>query len=90
MTSLEGKTIPIKGPDGKTRFVKVKGVGQPGWTKLPGGVKIYRQAKWVHPGIKPSRFMERSLFDAASSMKDEFRAEAKQLLGLRSVNADPE
>src|SRR5690349_21089041 len=56
MTSLEGKVVPLKG--GPRR---VKGVGQPGWVTLPGGVRVFRQQKWRHPGIKPTHFIEEAI-----------------------------
>jgi hypothetical protein len=56
MRSLEGKIIPIKGPDG-THFVRCTGVGQPGWVTKPGGIKIWKEQKWLHPGLKPTSIM---------------------------------
>lgn len=64
MVELEGKTIPMKDESGGVRFVKVKGVGQPGTVTLPGGVKVYKEKKWHHPGIKPTHFLEKALDQA--------------------------
>lgn len=63
MRSLEGKTVPINGPDG-LHFVKVVGVGQPGWVTLPGGIKKWRDQKWRHPGIKATNLMRDSIAQA--------------------------
>ena len=63
MRSLEGKTVPINGPDG-LHFVKVVGVGRPGWVTLPGGVKKWRDQKWRHPGIKPTNLMRDAVAQA--------------------------
>lgn len=60
MKSLEGKTIPIKGPNG-LHFVKVKDVGKPGYVTLPDGHKVWRNQKWLHPGIKRTDFMANSV-----------------------------
>ncbi|HEY6020558.1 MAG TPA: hypothetical protein VIY48_11915 [Candidatus Paceibacterota bacterium] len=56
MYELEGKFIPMK--SGGRR---AKGVGQPGWVTLPGGVRVFRQQKWRHPGIKPTHFLEEAI-----------------------------
>jgi hypothetical protein len=62
---LEGKTIPIKDKrTGKVHFVKAKGVGQPGWTRLPGGVRVWKDHKWRRSGIPATHFMRHSLNDA--------------------------
>lgn len=82
MKELEGKVIPIKGPDGSTRMVFVKDVGKPGWATLPGGIKVWREQKWRHPGIKPSHFMQNSLKDAIQVSLPALRREAKALLGV--------
>ena len=62
---LEGKTIPIKDKrTGAVHFVKAKGVGQPGWTHLPGGVRVWKEHKWRRSGIPATHFMRHSLNDA--------------------------
>ncbi|WP_267716798.1 hypothetical protein [Streptomyces sp. CoH17] len=76
MTSLEGKTVKIG-----QRFVHVKGVGQPGYVTLPGGVKVYRQQKWRHPGLKPRHFMRDSITQAVEEHKEEIDKFVKQILG---------
>lgn len=64
MVELEGKTIPMPDENGGTRFVRVKGVGEPGYVTLPGGVKVWRERKWHHPGIKPLHFLDDALQEA--------------------------
>lgn len=76
MRELEGKTIPIKG-----RFVRAKGVGQPGWVTLPGGVKKWRDQKWRNPGIKPTNFMRNSLEVSVKASRSEIMDLMKGLLG---------
>lgn len=56
MYELEGKFVPMK-----TGGRMAKGVGQPGWVTLPGGVRVFRQQKWRHPGIKPTHFLEEAI-----------------------------
>lgn len=66
MYELEGKVVPMKsGPR------RAKGVGQPGWVTLPGGVRVFRQQKWRHPGIKPTHFLEEAISFAIKKSKQE-------------------
>lgn len=66
MYELEGKFIPMK--SGGRR---AKGVGQPGWVTLPGGIRVFRQQKWRHPGIKPTHFLEEAIEFAIKKNKQE-------------------
>jgi len=84
MTELEGKVIPMGGPNG-VHFVTARGVGQPGFVTLPGGVKVWREQKWYHPGIKPTHFLENSLEQAIRENIPQLTAGFKKLLG-----ADPQ
>lgn len=68
----EGRTIPLKGPDG-THFVRAKGVGTPGWVTLPGGVRKWRDQRWRHPGLKPKNFLESALNRAVTDLKPQMR-----------------
>lgn len=68
MTSLEGKFVPMK--SGGRR---AKGVGQPGWVTLPGGVRVFRQQKWRHPGIKPTHFLEEAIVYAIKKNKQDLK-----------------
>ncbi len=81
MTELEGKLVPIKGADGQVHVVRAKGVGQPGWVTLPGGVKKWRQQKWRHPGIKPTNFMHDSIDEAVKQSHDEILQFMANLIG---------
>lgn len=71
MTELEGKLVPIKDPDGTTHVVMAKDVGKPGFVTLPGGVKVWRQQKWRHPGIKPTHLLRNSINQAVEDTKAE-------------------
>lgn len=64
MYELEGKFVPMKS-GGRI----AKGVGQPGWVTLPGGVRVFRQQKWRHPGIKPTHFLEEAIAFAIKKNK---------------------
>lgn len=66
MYELEGKFVPMKS-GGRT----AKGVGQPGWVTLPGGVRVFRQQKWRHPGIKPTHFLEEAIAFAIRKNKQD-------------------
>lgn len=66
MYELEGKFVPMKS-GGRV----AKGVGQPGWVTLPGGVRVFRQQKWRHPGIKPTHFLEEAIEFAIKKNKQD-------------------
>ncbi|QGJ94896.1 hypothetical protein SEA_REDWATTLEHOG_36 [Gordonia phage RedWattleHog] len=64
MTSLEGKTVPIRG-----QFFRVKGVGMPGMGYQDRKYEahkgpIWRDQRWRHPGIRPEGFMQNALRQA--------------------------
>jgi hypothetical protein len=86
MWNLEGKTIPIGVKNNTTpRFIKVKGVGQPGWVTLPGGVKVFRQQKWKHPGIKPTHFLQNAINEAIQNAT----AQMRQAIKDRHADVEP-
>jgi len=75
MTSLEGKTVPIKG-----RFYRVKGVGLPGMGYQdrkydPVRGPVWRAQRWRHPGIRPERFMQnaisRAILESRATLLDQ-------------------
>lgn len=75
MTSLEGKTITIKGAG----VFRVKGVGLPGmgyqnrkYDPLKG--PVFRQQRWRHPGIRPEKFMENAISQAILEAKPTLQA----------------
>lgn len=81
MTSLEGRTVPIKGDSG-THFVKVRGVGKPGYVTLPGGVKVWRNQKWRHPGIQPTYFLGSSVRASIQQNRPLIESMMRTLLGF--------
>ena len=72
MWELEGKTIPIRDASG-VHFVLAKEVGQPGWVRIPGRGMVWREQKWKHPGIKPTRFMDNAMQRAIRLHKTELQ-----------------
>jgi hypothetical protein len=68
MYELEGKFVPMKG-GGR----RATGVGKPGWVTLPGGVRVFRQQKWRHPGIKPTHFLEEAISFALKKEKQDLQ-----------------
>lgn len=56
MYELEGKRVPMK-----SGIRTARGVGQPGWVILPSGIRVFRQQKWRHPGIRPTHFLEEAI-----------------------------
>jgi hypothetical protein len=69
MIELEGKTIPM----GNGQFRVARGVGQPGYVILPGGVRVWRNQKWRHPGIRPTRFLDNAMAFAVRQHKQELK-----------------
>ncbi len=82
MTALEGKTVPIKGADGGVHFVKVRGVGKPGYVTLPGGVKRWRDQKWRHPGVPATNIMGRATRQAIIEERQAIVELMRKLVGL--------
>lgn len=72
MIELEGKVVPM----GDGHFRRAVGVGTPGWVTLPGGVRVWRQQRWRHPGIRPTHFLD----DAMSFAVRKHKAELKGFL----------
>ena len=74
MWSLEGKTIPIRGPDGRIHFRKAVGVGQHRITvRDSGGRIVSSDIKWRHPGVKPMWFLERALQQALKEWNESLK-----------------
>lgn len=71
MTALEGKTIPMPNGRGGTNMITVRGVGQPGWVWIPFKGRFWREQKWLHPGIKPTHFIDDAIDQAIMDFKPE-------------------
>lgn len=65
MTSLEGKTIPIRGPGGAISFRVAKDVGKPSiLTRDENGQIIYSKIRWRYPGVEPMNFIQPAIRQA--------------------------
>lgn len=65
MYALEGKTIPIRGKDGRIVFRTAKNVGSTFVTNRDklGQIRSSRR-RWRHPGIEPQNFVEKAFNQA--------------------------
>jgi len=67
MTHLEGKTIPIRQPDGSIAFRRVKGVGTPKiLSRDENGAIVTGKLKWAYPGVEPMNFIQPAIQQAIS------------------------
>lgn len=65
MKALEGKTIPIRNPNGSISFRKAKNVGQPQIMSRDERGRInYSKLKWRHPGVEAMNFIQPALRQA--------------------------
>lgn len=76
MYGLEGKTIPIRNPDGSISFRKAVGVGK---TRISArnnkGQIVSSEKKWKHPGIQPMNFLEKALNQAVKEWVESLDAD---------------
>jgi hypothetical protein len=78
---VEGRMVPITDKQtGKTRRVRGREPGKPGYVYIPGRGKIWRDQKWRHPGLKPKRFMEAAIAKAIKESKRDIRDAAMTIL----------
>ena len=65
MKSLEGKTIPIRNPNGSISFRVAKNVGRPQiLTRDEQGKIIHSKLSWRFPGIEPMNFIQPAIQQA--------------------------
>lgn len=65
MKNLEGKTIPIRNPDGSISFRRAKGVGKPSiLTRDESGKIIHSKIRWRYPGVEPMNFIQPAINQA--------------------------
>lgn len=65
MYELEGKTIPIRGQDGKLSFRVAKNVGRSQISSRNSKGQIeFSKKRWRHPGIKPQNFVDKAFQQA--------------------------
>lgn len=81
MTSLEGKTVYIRG-----RFIRVRGVGEPGMGYQdrkydPPPREVWRRQRWRHPGIRAERFLENAISQAILESRPDLMNRVLMVLG---------
>lgn len=65
MKSLEGKTIPIRNPNGTISFRVAKNVGKPRiMTRDERGRIIHSKLAWRYPGVEPMNFIQPAIRQA--------------------------
>jgi hypothetical protein len=47
---------------------------------LPGGVRVYREQKWRHPGLKPKNFLENAIQQAINEAKPKIQQQLRATL----------
>lgn len=78
---VEGRMVPIKDKEtGKTRRIKGRDPGKPGYVYIPGRGKVWRDQKWKHPGLKPKRFLEAAIQQAIKDSKRDIQDAAMTIL----------
>ena len=81
MRWVEGRTLPLGCSQGDgPHFRKGSHVGEPGYVTLPHGGKVWRQARWRHPGIRANRFMQSAIKKGIEESKTEIRQEVMRAL----------
>lgn len=64
---VKNRTVPLackQGDGPHFRFGNPASVGTPGYVDIPHKGRVFRQQRWRHPGLKPKRFMEKSITQA--------------------------
>lgn len=83
---VKNRTLPLACNQGDgPHFRNGAGVGTPGWVDIPHKGKVFRQVRWKHPGLKPKRFLEKSLTQALKDSRPDIqRSVMKALKGETS------
>lgn len=79
---VEGKTIGMacKMGDGP-HFRRGGHVGEAGWVDIPHVGKVWRDQRWLHPGLKARNFMHNGIRKAVAEAQPQLEAYAKSLFG---------
>lgn len=80
MKWVEGRVVPLGSSQGVPNFRKGSGVGKPGYVNIPGRGRVWRQAKWRHPGLKPKAFMRSAIQKAIQDSHNDIRVEVMRAL----------
>lgn len=79
---VNGRTVPLacKQGDGP-HFRRGSHVGEPGWVEIPHRGRVWRDARWRHPGLQPKNFMQKGLQRAISENQQAIKAYTRKMLG---------
>lgn len=83
MSWVEGRTIPMscaQGDGPHFRHAKQGVVGTPGEVDIPHKGKVWRNARWRHPGLRPKNFMHSAIEKAIHDSKGEIHQEVMRAL----------
>lgn len=79
---VNGRTVPLacKQGDGP-HFRRGSHVGEPGWVEIPHRGRVWRDARWRHPGLQPKNFMQKGLQRALTENQQLIKNYARRMLG---------
>jgi len=74
MTWVEGRTIGMSCAQGDgPHFRRGSHVGEPGYVDIPHRGQVWRNQKWLFPGLQPKRFFEDSIAGAIRQSRPQIR-----------------
>lgn len=77
---VQGRTIPLGGKGGKPSFRRGGHVGEPGFVNIPGRGQVWREQRWLNPGIKGRGFMQAGVQRAIEENRPAIKAWAHGVL----------
>ena len=78
---VKNRTLPLACNQGDgPHFRNGAGVGTPGYVDIPHKGKTWRAVRWRHPGLKPKRFMERSISQAVKDSRMDVQRSVMMML----------
>jgi hypothetical protein len=77
---VQGRTIPLGGKTGKKHFRRGGHVGQPGFVDIPGRGQVWRDQRWLHPGVQGRGFMQAALQRAIQENRPAMKAYANSII----------
>lgn len=83
MKWVEGRTLPMgcKMGDGPHFRRAAKGVvGTPGYVDIPHQGKVWRKARWRHPGLKPTNIMHNAIKRAIQESRGDLTNDIKRAI----------
>lgn len=71
MKWVEGKTLGMSCSMGDGPHFRRGGhVGEPGYVEIPHKGRVWREARWRHPGLRPKSFMKNAIQRAIADEKN--------------------